>query len=72
MKTLKKIEQITVTIICAVVIWCTMIVGAFELFYNSFDMSYDPALYTAIAYGIVGAYWLVRKIVFKVIEIVRQ
>ncbi len=72
MKTVNKMERIFVTIICAVVLWATMFVGAYYWCYDTFNMDYDGSLFLAIVYGIVTGYWLIRKSVFRIINIVKS
>lgn len=72
MKTLNKIENIIVTIFLGLFILITMIIGAYELFYNGFDMYSDQATWLTIIYGIVSTYWIIKKIVFRTIAIIKR
>jgi len=73
MKTLSKIENIVATNVMGFILWLSSAIGMWELLYEcSFlDMGYDEAMWIWIPYCIWLTYWIIKKIVFRIIRIVK-
>ena len=71
-KKISKFEKCMVTIMCTIVLWATMFAGAYTWCYDTFDMHSDTSLFLAGVYSVVTGYWLIRKMVFRIINIKRS
>lgn len=74
MRTLSKIEGTVSTLAMGFVLWLTSVIGAWELLYESsfLDMYSDEAMVLYIPYLIVVTYWVIKKIVLRIIRIIRN